>query len=91
MEHHEQDDEQVFPGNTRACGSQVLGNAERHESRRAAILLVSAKIDCAPQTLIEWVKKAEMALGEQAGVTNEIFRKASAYFSQAELDRRPKS
>jgi len=92
----------------------VLDNAGQHESRWAAILSVSAKIGCAPQTLNEWVKKAEVDRGERAGVTtettemaerlkalerenrelrqaNEILRKASAYFAQAELDRRPKS
>lgn len=61
----------------------------------------------APQTLHEWVKKAEVDAGKRAGVpsdvaervkalerenrelrqANEILRKASAYFAQAELDR----
>jgi transposase-like protein len=60
-----------------------------------------------PQTLHEWVKKAEVDSGKRAGVpsemaeklkalerenrelrqANEILRKASAYFAQAELDR----
>jgi transposase-like protein len=60
-----------------------------------------------PQTLHEWVKKAEVDAGKRAGVpsemaeklkalerenrelrqANEILRKASAYFAQAELDR----
>ena len=89
----------------------VLGNHGQHDSRWSAILSISAKIGCAPQTLNEWVKKAEVDRGERAGVTtemadrlralerenrelkqaNEILRKASAYFAQAELDRRPKS
>jgi transposase len=89
----------------------VLDNQGQHESRWSAILSISAKIGCAPQTLNEWVKKAEVDRGERAGVTtemadrlkalerenrelkqaNEILRKASAYFAQAELDRRPKS
>jgi len=89
----------------------VLDNQEQHESRWSAILSISAKIGCAPQTLNEWVKKAEVDLGKRTGVTtetaerlkalerenrelrqaNEILRKASAYFAQAELDRRPKS
>ena len=70
-----------------------------------------SKIGCAPQTLNEWVKKAEVDSGTRAGVptemvekmkalerenrelrqANEILRKASAYFAQAELDRRSKS
>jgi transposase len=89
----------------------VLDNQGQHESRWSAIMSISAKIGCAPQTLNEWVKKAAVDRGERAGVTtemadrlralerenrelkqaNEILRKASAYFAQAELDRRPKS
>ena len=68
---------------------------------------VADKIGCAPQTLHEWVKRAEVDSGRRAGVpadtadkikslerevrelrqANEILRKASAYFAQAELDR----
>ena len=68
---------------------------------------IAEKIGCVPQTLHEWVKKAEVDSGERAGVpaevadkvkalacevrklrkANEILRKASAYFAQAELDR----
>ena len=86
----------------------VLENPGQHESRWSAILSISSKIGCAPQTLNEWVKKAEVDRGDRAGVTtevaekmkalerenrelrqaNEILRKASAYFAQAELDRR---
>jgi len=89
----------------------VFENQSQHESRWSAIVSISAKIGCAPQTLNEWVKKTEVDRGERAGVTtemadrlralerenrelkqaNEILRKASAYFAQAELDRRPKS
>jgi transposase-like protein len=76
-------------------------------SREGAILSISAKIGCAPQTLNEWVKRVEVDTGQRGGVTteqaekmkalerevrelkqaNEILRKASAYFAQAELDR----
>ena len=89
----------------------VLDNPGRHESRWSAILSISSKIGCAPQTLNEWVKKAEVDRGERDGVTremaeklkalerenrelrqaNEILRKASAYFAQAELDRRSRT
>ncbi len=89
----------------------VLDNAGQHESRWSAILSISAKIGCAPQTLNEWVKKAEVDSGDRTGVTtemaeklkalerenrelkqaNEILRKASAYFAQAELDRRSRT
>jgi transposase-like protein len=89
----------------------VLDNLGQHESRWSAILSISSKIGCAPQTLNEWVKKAEVDRGDRAGITtemaeklkalerenrelkqaNEILRKASAYFAQAELDRRSRT
>ena len=85
----------------------VLDNQGQHDSRRSAIVSISAKIGCAPQTLNEWVKKVEVDTGQRGGITtemaekmkalerenrelkqaNEILRKASAYFAQAELDR----
>ena len=85
----------------------VLDHEHEHPSRWATIVSVSAKIGCTAQTLLEWVKKAEVDSGKRAGVpidmaeklkalerenrelrqANEILRKASAYFAQAELDR----
>ena len=85
----------------------VLDHEGDHPSRWAAIVSVSEKIGCVPQTLFEWVKKADVDSGKRAGVTtdmvekmkalerenrelrqaNEILKKASAYFAQAELDR----
>lgn len=89
----------------------VLDNQGQHESRWSAILSISSKIGCAPQTLNEWVKRAEVDRGDRTGITtemaekmkalerenrelkqaNEILRKASAYFAQAELDRRSRT
>ena len=89
----------------------VLDNQGQHESRWSAILSISSKIGCAPQTLNEWVKKAEVDRGDRTGITtemaekmkalerenrelkqaNDILRKASAYFAQAELDRRSRT
>src|SRR4249919_2755448 len=88
----------------------VLDHEHEHPSRWATIVSVSAKIGCTAQTLLDWVKKAEVDSGKRAGVptdmadklkalerenrelrqANEILRKASAYFAQAELDRRVK-
>ena len=85
----------------------VLDHERDHPSRWAAVVSISEKIGCVPQTLHEWVKKAEVDAGKRAGVpsdvaervkalerenrerrqANEILRKASAYFAQAELDR----
>jgi len=59
----------------------VLFGAGQHESRWAAIVSISSKIGCAPQTLKEWVKKAEVDTGQRGGTTTE----------QAESARRSRS
>ena len=46
----------------------VLDGAGQHESRWAAIVSISSKIGCAPQTLNEWVKKAEVNAGQRGGI-----------------------
>ena len=76
----------------------------------AAVESIAPKIGCVPQTLLEWVKQAEVDSGARKGVTtdethrikdlerevkelrraNEILKLASAFFAQAELDRRLK-
>ena len=85
----------------------VLDHESDYPSRWSAVVSVAEKIGCVPQTLHDWVKKAEVDRGRRAGVpsdtadklkalerenrelrqANEILRKASAYFAQAELDR----
>ena len=77
----------------------------------AAVESIAPKIGCVPQTLLEWVKRAEVDAGGRPGTTtaemqrikdlerenkelrraNEILRTASAFFAQAELDRKLKS
>lgn len=77
----------------------------------AAVESIAPKIGCVPQTLLEWVKRAEVDAGERLGTTtaeaqrmkelerenkelrraNDILRTASAFFAQAELDRKLKS
>ena len=81
-----------------------------HPSEWATIQSVAAKLGCTPQTLHNWLRKAQVESGQRGGLTiserdrmkalerenrelrqaNEILRKASAYFAQAELDRRSK-
>lgn len=77
----------------------------------AAVESIAPKIGCAPQTLLDWVKRAEVDAGRRPGTTtaeaqrikelerenqelrraNDILRTASAFFAQAELDRKLKS
>lgn len=77
----------------------------------AAVESIAPKIGCVPQTLLEWVKRAEIDAGDRPGTTtaeaqrlkelerenkelrraNDILRTASAFFAQAELDRKLKS
>ena len=86
----------------------VMDHEGEHRSRWAAVTSIAGKIGCVPQTLNEWIKKAEVDSGQRAGVSsdttekmkalerenrelrqaNEILRKASAYFAQAELTAR---
>jgi transposase len=81
-----------------------------YASMWAAIESIAPKIGCVPQTLLEWVKHAEVDAGARQGVptaererikdlereikelrrANEILKLASAFFAQAELDRRLK-
>ena len=70
MEHDKQDDKQVFTGSARMGGSPGFGQWGEHESRWSAIVSISSKIRCAPQTLNDWVEKAEVDRGERAGVTS---------------------
>ncbi|MGY3078075.1 transposase-like protein [Bradyrhizobium sp. LM6.10] len=41
----------------------VLDYASEHPSRWAAVTSIAAKIGCTPQTLHDWVKKAEIDRG----------------------------
>ena len=88
----------------------VLEHRDQHPSRWAAVTSIAGKIGCTPQTLLSWVKQAEIDAGTRDGVTtaearrvkelerevkelrraNEILKLASAFFAQAELDRRLK-
>ena len=50
----------------------VLDNEGQHGSRWQAVMSIAAKIGCTPQTLNEWVKKAEVDSGRRAGVSTEM-------------------
>ena len=50
----------------------VFDNVGQHGSRWQAIMSIAAKIGCAPQTLNDWVKKAEVDSGKRPGVSNEM-------------------
>ena len=56
----------------------VLDHEGQHESRWAAIVSISSKIGCAPQTLNEWVKKAEVNDGRRAGMPTQITERLKA-------------
>ena len=79
---------------------------ESHPSQWAALEAVSSKIGCTAQTLSNWIRKASSpstpshpadsrikALEREIRElkrANEILKVASAFFAQAELDRRLK-
>jgi transposase len=50
----------------------VLDNEHDHSSRWAAIESIAGKIGCVPQTVHEWVKKAEVNVGKRPGVPLEM-------------------
>lgn len=49
----------------------VLDNEGDHPSRWAAIVSIAAKIGCVPQTLHEWVKKAEEIINSHKPEVNQ--------------------
>src|SRR3979411_212650 len=50
----------------------VLDHEGEHASRWAAVVSIAAKIGCTPQTLHEWVKKAEIDSGKRSGVPSDV-------------------
>ena len=50
----------------------VLDHEGQHGSRWQSVMSIAAKIGCAPQTLNDWVKKAEVASGKRPGVSSEM-------------------
>jgi transposase len=79
----------------------VFEHQSEYPSQWQAVVSIATKIGCTAETLRKWVRRAEVDSGRREGMTSdertrikelerEILRKASAYFAQAELDRRPK-
>ena len=56
----------------------VLDHASEHSSRWAAVTSIAVKIGCTPQTLHDWVKKAEVDRGQRAGVPIDMADKLKA-------------
>ena len=53
----------------------VFDHERDHSSRWAAVVSIAEKIGCVPQTLHEWVKKAEIDSGKRAGVPTDVAEK----------------
>lgn len=56
----------------------VLDNEGQHASRWQAVMSIAAKIGCTPQTLNDWVKKAEVDSGRRAGIPSDFAEKMKA-------------
>ena len=56
----------------------ALDPESRHGPRWHSVLSISPKIGCAPQTLNDWVNKAEVDSGKRAGVSSEMAEKMKA-------------
>ena len=56
----------------------VLDHASEHPSRWTAVMSIAAKIGCTPQTLHDWVKKAEIDSGQRAGVPTDTAERLKA-------------
>ena len=56
----------------------VLDNEGQHASRWQAVMSIAAKICYTPQTLNDWVKKAEVDSGKRAGIPTEMAEKMKA-------------
>lgn len=56
----------------------VLETEREHSSRWQAVMSIAAKIGCTPQTLNDWVKKADVDSGRRPGIPAEMTEKMKA-------------
>jgi transposase len=56
----------------------VLDHEGDYPSRWAAVVSVSQKIGCVPQTLFDWVRKTDVDSGKRAGVSTDMADKLKA-------------
>src|SRR6202453_5183305 len=56
----------------------VLAHTSEHPSRWAAFTSIATKIGCTPQTLHDWVKKAEIDSRKRSGVPTDTAEKLKA-------------
>ena len=100
-----------FPEVRERAVRMVEEHRQDYPSLWATIESLAPKFGCVPQTLYEWIKRAQIEAGERPETAteeaerlkalerenkelrraNEILRTASAFFAQAELDRKLKS
>ena len=66
------------PGVRERAVRLVHDNEGQHPSRWQAVMSIAAKIGCTPQTLNDWVKKAEIDSGQRAGIPTEMAEKMKA-------------
>ncbi|AQQ05332.1 hypothetical protein B0E33_18565 [Roseibium algicola] len=56
----------------------VLDHEAEYPSRWSAVSCIAARIRCAPATLHEWGKKAEVDSGKRAGLQSDVAEKMKA-------------
>lgn len=62
-----------FSTEVRACGVQMaLDHEGDYRLRWAAIVSVSTKIGCVPQTLFDWVRNTSVDSGKRAGIPTDM-------------------
>ena len=84
----------AFPAELRERAVRLVrGQEAEHATRAAAIRSVAAKVGCHAETLRLWLREEQARIkalereNRELRQANEILRKASAFFAQAELDR----